>query len=294
MNARQIVAALKGHWHGGYGQCRCPVHDDREPSLTVRDGDNAVLVKCFAGCEARDIIDALRRMGLVGEADPDQEPYRPAAWRNEPHIVEIDPEKTQAVHRIWRDAEPIQGTPATVYFRGRGIGLELPPSLRFHPGLKHGPTGRILPAVIAGVQGAGRSLNAVHRIYLRPDGSGKADVEKHQQKMTLGTMIGGAVRLACARETMGIAEGIETALSAMEMSGLPVWAACGSRLPDIALPPVVKRVVIFADNGEAGIEAAEKAKAALFAQNRCVAIRYPTIGKDWNDEIRARKGGGHG
>jgi putative DNA primase/helicase len=92
---------------------------------------------------------------------------------------------------------------------------------------------------------------------------------------------------------MGIAEGIETALSAMEVSKVTVWAACGSRLADIQLPAEVKRVVIFADNGAPGVEAAEKAKAALLEQGRRVAIAYPPVGKDWNDAIRSSKVADH-
>ena len=34
----------------GY-QARCPAHDDRTPSLSVRDGERGILVKCWAGCE---------------------------------------------------------------------------------------------------------------------------------------------------------------------------------------------------------------------------------------------------
>jgi hypothetical protein len=285
MNARTIVKTLKGHWHGHYGVCRCPVHSDHSPSLTVADGHTSIVVKCFAGCGNGDIINALRDMGMIDDAEP-RDPYRPAR-RIEPKPVDIDPRKAEAVLRIWREAEPIKGTVAEIYLRARGIGIDIPVSLRFHPALKHGPSGQHLPALVAGFQGAGRDLNAVHRTFLRPDGSGKADVD--QQKLALGCMHGGAVRLARAIETIGIAEGIETALSAMELFGIPTWAACGSRLADIQLPPEVKRVVIFADNGAPGIEAAEKAKQAQFEQNRRVAIRYPTIGKDWNDELQACK-----
>ena len=45
---------------GGSWQALCPAHDDREPSLSVSEGDEGkVLLKCFAGCETEEIVDAL-------------------------------------------------------------------------------------------------------------------------------------------------------------------------------------------------------------------------------------------
>ena len=38
---------------------RCPSHDDRSPSLSVREGDRGVLLKCWAGCSAEDITRTL-------------------------------------------------------------------------------------------------------------------------------------------------------------------------------------------------------------------------------------------
>jgi hypothetical protein len=36
---------------------RCPAHDDRRPSLSVREGaDGRVLVWCFAGCPTEDVV----------------------------------------------------------------------------------------------------------------------------------------------------------------------------------------------------------------------------------------------
>ncbi|PLS83446.1 MAG: hypothetical protein CYG60_21995, partial [Actinobacteria bacterium] len=38
----------------------CPAHEDREPSLSVAEGeDGRVLVKCFAGCETSEIVAGL-------------------------------------------------------------------------------------------------------------------------------------------------------------------------------------------------------------------------------------------
>ena len=37
MAARTITQALGGRWHGTYGTARCPAHEDRNPSLKLRD-----------------------------------------------------------------------------------------------------------------------------------------------------------------------------------------------------------------------------------------------------------------
>lgn len=44
------------------GQCsaRCPAHDDKGPSLSIRETpDGAVLLHCFAGCQVSEIVAAL-------------------------------------------------------------------------------------------------------------------------------------------------------------------------------------------------------------------------------------------
>ena len=44
--------------HRGW-TARCPAHDDRSPSLSLRAGERAILLKCFAGCPVVDICRAL-------------------------------------------------------------------------------------------------------------------------------------------------------------------------------------------------------------------------------------------
>ena len=42
----------------------CPAHDDRNNSLSVGEGsDGRVLLKCFAGCDASEIVTALGQNG---------------------------------------------------------------------------------------------------------------------------------------------------------------------------------------------------------------------------------------
>ncbi len=44
----------------GQWSARCPAHSDRGPSLSVRETpDGAVLVHCFAGCSAADVVAGL-------------------------------------------------------------------------------------------------------------------------------------------------------------------------------------------------------------------------------------------
>ena len=41
-------------------QARCPAHDDRSPSLSLTEtADGTILIKCWAGCSASEIVDAV-------------------------------------------------------------------------------------------------------------------------------------------------------------------------------------------------------------------------------------------
>src|SRR6266852_133068 len=66
MIAAQIAAALgESRRAGRWWSCRCPAHDDRSPSLSLRDGNRGVFVHCWAGCDPRDVLAALRLRGLI-------------------------------------------------------------------------------------------------------------------------------------------------------------------------------------------------------------------------------------
>jgi hypothetical protein len=49
-----VIAAGPGRWYA-----RCPAHDDRAPSLSVADRGDRVLIHCFAGCDASDVLAAV-------------------------------------------------------------------------------------------------------------------------------------------------------------------------------------------------------------------------------------------
>lgn len=70
MTAAQIARGLpKGRKSGnGYVAC-CPAHDDQDPSLSLRDADGKVLVRCHAGCAQEAVIAALKGMGAWPEPE---------------------------------------------------------------------------------------------------------------------------------------------------------------------------------------------------------------------------------
>jgi DNA primase len=75
MAASQLLNRLNFVRKNGAGRwmARCPAHEDRGPSLSVRElDDGRVLVHCFAGCDASSVLSA------VGLSLSDLFPERPA------------------------------------------------------------------------------------------------------------------------------------------------------------------------------------------------------------------------
>jgi 5S rRNA maturation endonuclease (ribonuclease M5) len=64
MTAESLAYALGGHKSGAQWIARCPSHDDRNPSLGLRDEGDIVLLRCYAGCAQETVIDALKKLGL--------------------------------------------------------------------------------------------------------------------------------------------------------------------------------------------------------------------------------------
>ena len=99
----------------------------------------------------------------------------------------------------------------------------------------------------------------------------------------------GAVRLGPPSPMMGLAEGVETALSAQLLYALPIWASLGaSRLKSVRLPKACRTVVLFADNGCSGLRLAREA-CAQFRRQGCRAWLQPPSQEfgDFNDMLRA-------
>jgi hypothetical protein len=52
------LSKVKQTGSGKWVAC-CPAHEDRSPSLSIRQADDKILIYCFAGCDADDVVSAV-------------------------------------------------------------------------------------------------------------------------------------------------------------------------------------------------------------------------------------------
>ncbi|CAA7618261.1 DUF927 domain-containing protein [Magnetospirillum sp. SS-4] len=190
------------------------------------------------------------------------------------------------IARILGGVQPLVGTIGETYLRHRGVGDPRSPDLLYHDDLPDFDGRRGWPGLVGIVRdGAGNPVGGIHRTFLLDDGSGKAPPGK---KM-LGAIDSGSVRLAPipADGHLGIAEGIETALSAWAIFGIPTWAALSAGgMRQWQWPEGLRRVTIFADAGDAGQQAATTLADRLNLADIPSTIVSPLHGDDFNDDLR--------
>jgi putative DNA primase/helicase len=141
----------------------------------------------------------------------------------------------------------------------------------------------------------------VHVTYLRLDGCVKASVPSPKKILGVpmpGATKGGAIRLfdACGH-TLGVAEGIESALSLHLIRKIPVWASfCADNLERVRLPEGLRKLEIAVDLDESGkgeaVAAALAKRVRRWSPRTKVSFIKPELDGpgDLNDELRRRAG----
>jgi hypothetical protein len=94
---------------------------------------------------------------------------------------------------------------------------------------------------------------------------------------------------------LGIAEGIETALAMTEINRratgelFPIWATLGDwGMANMPFPPELKQLLIFADGGKAGVEAAERVQSRALAAGIDPTYYLPKSGDDFARDLELR------
>ena len=263
-DARSVTKELGGRWCGNYSMARCPAHNDKNPSLSICDGENELIVKCHAGCNWRDVKDQLRKLDLLDFFLPGQPPQ---ARRPRPHQEEEDGKKTEVALRLWDSSVPLRDTLAWRYFverRQLHIGAldDLSHCLRWNA--------RVSAVVGLMTNPVTGERSGAHRTYLNRDGTKRA-------RQMLGHQ--GVIRLSPddqVKTSLGICEGIEDGLRILLGGWSPIWSAtCAGGIERFPVLPAVECLTIFADDGEPGIKAAEICAERWHEAGRKAVIVYP-------------------
>ena len=148
------------------------------------------------------------------------------------------------------------------------------------------------PVLLAAVTDGSGGIITLHRTFLTPDG-GKAPLSS-PKKLAPGAIEDGLIRLFPPTAILCLAEGIETALSVHEMTGLPVWSAISlTGLRKFGeVPEGVKKIHICGDNDRsyAGAAGAYELAARIRRSRPDIEVAVhipPDPGTDWNDVLRS-------
>lgn len=245
-------------------------------------GDGLQLAMGITGLSFRDVAREIERIaGTV----------RPSVARSE----RTDDDKLSALRRAYRESRPIEREDeACLYLAGRGLRLhDLPESIRTHSGMAYLDDGKVLgtfPVMLATVTSPTGKAVSIHRTYIQ--GGRKAPVPAPKKLMQGLPLAGAAVRLAPVSRTLGVAEGIETALAAAELFEVPAWSCISaSGIESFEPPEGVEHVIVFADHDAnyAGQKAAYAAAHRLALKGIEVEVIVPPSQGDWLDELNRRR-----
>ncbi len=221
----------------------------------------------------------------------------------------------------FNDGIPLSDTsafPAVNYLRKRGISMRLLRTLedvRFNPSVRYyyDPDNEKvpdelkdkdrpfteMPAIVAAIRNPDGRIVNLKRIFVTPRSGKKANVlnpKKNWSAIPGCEVRGGACRLGNPTEgILGVAEGLETALSAYLAWGIPCWSTDSAYdLTMFRAPENVNLVIVWVDNdfSKTGHESALKLEQRLNEQGIAVMKMYPPMpvtkrlkSVDWNDVL---------
>jgi putative DNA primase/helicase len=265
---------------------KCPANGQGEDRFRFadRNGSGNYFCACSAGdkggmallmcCQGLSYAEAAKEVERVAEG-ANAAPIKPKR----------DPR--EALNRIRTLVRPA-GKSVRDYLASRN--LDVPPGVRqarlvyWHERKRLGD----FDCMVALVSSAQAKPLTYHVTYLQ-DGQ-KADVPCARKVMPpVATITGGAIRLYPVAEEMGVAEGIETAIAATMLTGIPTWAAVSAGGVESFQPPArCKRLVVFGDNDTTftGQAAAYALAKRLKLGGMDCEVRIPDRG-DWADRSAA-------
>ncbi|PHM45586.1 DUF7146 domain-containing protein [Xenorhabdus miraniensis] len=219
----------------------------------------------------------------------------------------------EKIEKVWNECLPFSShvtEPMRLYFKNRELlfkvdEVEKSDSLRFNPAMSYydedGNEVGKFPTIVCAIRDIEGNLVTLHRIYLTQNGK-KAKVGNAKKMVPIPEGLdvnGAAIRLGEPTEgILGVAEGLETALSAYRVTQIPVWSTVNATLMEsFEVPEGVHTVLIWADKDKSvtGEKSANMLKAKLEKRGTRVYVLLPKLpipprakGIDWNDVLMSQ------
>lgn len=270
------------------GKYRCDDLEGRGTFICTCDrGDGWKLLTQTQQKPIRDLMDEVDR--IIGNNYKPED--RPACRQ-----VSTIAQTREAVIRQFSALQPLRNTDGEVYLRGRGINI-LPSTdtVRFCIS-QRAANNNIYQSIWSLVTDNKSNVCYLHRTLLENGKKARVDVAKKQKALqeqnVLDHATSVAIRLFPVASTLGVAEGIETALSCKQVYGVNTWSLINAGfMAKFIAPAGVTHLIVFADmdtHSATGHSAAFTcARANLVAKNdiQKVTVRWPDSG-DFNDLIQ--------
>lgn len=207
----------------------------------------------------------------------------------QPAATDIGPKKEKTVSEKalskFKRLPRLKGTEGEKYLNGRGIYTMPKLGVRFNP--KEGD----YQSLYSIATNDRHDPIYLHRTLLDKDKKAQVEANKKLLSLTGNNSESAAIKLFPLASTLGIAEGIETALSCVHIYKCATWSALNSSLlKKFKAPSGVEHLMVFADNDRngAGLAAAfECAHRNMLANNEVakVSVRWPSSVVDFNDML---------
>jgi phage/plasmid primase-like uncharacterized protein len=200
--------------------------------------------------------------------------------------------------KLWAETTPIKHDDAvSKYLLNRRLSVPDTNVIRSHAGLDYWHDGQCIgtfPAMVSAITSPSDTLVSLHRTYLTIDGHKAPAPTVKKLCASAGPLMGASIKISApmvrddGNQALGIGEGIETALAAAMLFGVPVLSAVSAHgLAAFEPPHDVQNIYIFADNdlNQVGQGAAARLAEKLTYQGHTVRVHTPSIIGDWNDEL---------
>ena len=283
----------------------CPLCGRKKFRIDNKQGSGSWICTCSSGYAMQLLMEVEGKdfKEMAQELDKAYGNYSPEIPRGEfKRQDEFIPSKQEQMLTRFSSIGRIENTPVQTYLNNRGIHTLPTSSVKFSKAEYDKDTNRSYQTMYSIATDDHMNIVYLHKTFI--ENGKKADMERSKKiysamdnKVVCSTCGNTstqscAVRLFEHGETLGIAEGIETALSATQLSKIPCWAVMNTAiLKAFKAPKGVKTLIVFADNDRhgAGLAAAIQCANKNVLANNDVAqvfVRWnEDAGIDFNDML---------